>query len=128
MRAIKRLGFGVTAVLGLVWGDSALAGPTLDGVKSRGVVTCAVNTGLAGFGMPDQQGDYKGLDADTCRAIAAAVLGDAKKVKFIPTTTQQRFPVLQSGEADGLTRNPTWKLIRDTEHGFNFALVTYYTV
>ncbi|HEX9489489.1 MAG TPA: amino acid ABC transporter substrate-binding protein [Stellaceae bacterium] len=126
MRSLKRFGFAVTAVLGLVWGDSALAGPTLDGVKSRGVVTCAVNTGLAGFGMPDQQGDYKGLDADTCRAIAAAVLGDAKKVKFIPTTTQQRFTVLQSGEADVLTRNTTWTLLRDTEQGFNFAPVTYY--
>src|SRR5579864_4145119 len=103
----------------------ALAGPTLDGVKSRGVVACAVNTGLAGFGMPDQQGNYKGLDIDTCRAVAAAVLGDAKKVKFIPTTTQQRFTVLQSGEADVLTRNTTETLLRDTEQGFNFAPVTY---
>src|SRR5260370_29068151 len=103
MRSLKRFGFVVTAVLGLVWGGSALAGPTLDGVKSRGVVTCAVNTGLAGFGMPDQQGDYKGLDADTCRAIAAAVLGEAKKVQFIPTTTQQRFDGLQTAAADVLT-------------------------
>jgi general L-amino acid transport system substrate-binding protein len=105
---------------------TAVAASTLDGVKSRGVVTCAVNTGLAGFGMPDQQGDYKGLDVDTCRAIAAAVLGDAKKVKFIPTTTQQRFTVLQSGEADVLTRNTTDTLLRDTEQAFNFAPVTYY--
>src|SRR5713226_9893482 len=126
MRSLRWFGFAVTAVLGLAWGGGALAGPTLDGVKSRGVVTCAVNTGLAGFGMPDQQGDYKGLDADTCRAIAAAVLGDAKKVKFIPTTTQQRFTVLQSGEADVLTRNTTWTVLRDTEQGFNFAPVTYY--
>jgi general L-amino acid transport system substrate-binding protein len=126
MHSLKWLGFGVTAVLGLLWGGSALAGPTLDGVKSRGVVTCAVNTGLAGFGMADQQGDYKGLDADTCRALAAAVLGDAKKVKFIPTTTQQRFTVLQSGEADVLTRNTTWTALRDTEQGLNFAPVTYY--
>jgi general L-amino acid transport system substrate-binding protein len=110
----------------LVTGGAALAGPTLDGVKSRGVVTCAVNTGLAGFGMPDQQGNYKGLDVDTCRAIAAAVLGDAKKVKFIPATTQQRFTILQSGEADVLTRNTTDTLLRDTEQGLNFAPVTYY--
>jgi general L-amino acid transport system substrate-binding protein len=113
-------------LLGLVWSGGALAGPTLDGVKSRGVVTCAANTGLAGFGMPDQQGDYKGLDADTCRAVAAAVFGDAKKVKFVPTTTQQRFTVLQSGEADILTRNTTWTALRDTEQGLNFAPVTYY--
>ena len=84
-------------------------------------MTCAANTGLAGFGMPDQQGNYLGLDADTCRAVAAAVLGDAKKVKFIPTTTQQRFTVLQSGEADILTRNTTWTALRDTEQGFNFV-------
>src|SRR5690348_13010201 len=89
-------------------GGPAWAGPTLDAVKNRGVVACAVNTGLAGFGMPDQQGDYKGLDTDTCRAIAAAVLGDGKKVKFIPATTQQRFTLLQTGEADVLTRNTTW--------------------
>jgi general L-amino acid transport system substrate-binding protein len=126
MRSLKWLGFAMAAALGFVWGGSALAGPTLDGVKSRGVVTCAVNTGLAGFGMPDQQGDYKGLDADTCRAVAAAVLGDAKKVKFVPTTTQQRFTVLQSGEADILTRNTTWTALRDTEQGLNFAPVTYY--
>jgi len=116
----------MAALLGLVWSGGALAGATLDGVKSRGVVTCAANTGLAGFGMPDQQGNYKGLDADTCRAVAAAVFGDAKKVKFIPTTTQQRFTVLQSGEADILTRNTTWTALRDTEQGLNFAPVTYY--
>jgi len=125
MRVLKI--FAIAAALSsYLAGGAALAAATLDGVKSRGVVTCAVNTGLAGFGMPDQQGDYKGLDADTCRAIAAAVLGDAKKVKFIPTTTQQRFTVLQSGEADVLTRNTTDTLLRDTEQGFNFAPVTYY--
>jgi general L-amino acid transport system substrate-binding protein len=126
MHSLKWLGIAAPALIGLAWSGTASAGPTLDGVKSRGVVTCAVNTGLAGFGMPDQQGDYKGLDADTCRAIAAAVLGDAKKAKFIPTTTQQRFTVLQSGEADVLTRNTTWTALRDTEQGFNFAPVTYY--
>ncbi|HJT05929.1 MAG TPA: amino acid ABC transporter substrate-binding protein, partial [Stellaceae bacterium] len=126
MHGLKWFGVAVPALLGLVWSDGALAGATLDGVRSRGVVTCAANTGLAGFGMPDQQGDYKGLDADTCRAVAAAVFGDAKKVKFIPTTTQQRFTVLQSGEADILTRNTTWTALRDTEQGLNFAPVTYY--
>lgn len=126
MQLLRWFGMAMPALLGLAWSGDALAGPTLDGVKNRGVVTCAVNTGLAGFGMPDQQGDYKGLDADTCRAIAAAVLGDAKKVKFVPTTTQQRFTVLQSGEADVLTRNTTWTTLRDTEQGFNFAPVTYY--
>jgi len=126
MCGLKWFGVAMPALLALVWSGGALAGATLDGVKSRGVVTCAANTGLAGFGMPDQQGDYKGLDADTCRAVAAAVFGDAKKVKFVPTTTQQRFTVLQSGEADILTRNTTWTALRDTEQGLNFAPVTYY--
>ncbi|HWG79436.1 MAG TPA: amino acid ABC transporter substrate-binding protein, partial [Stellaceae bacterium] len=126
MRGLRWFGGPMAALLGLVWSGGALAGATLDGVKSRGVVTCAANTGLAGFGMPDQQGNYKGLDADTCRAVAAAVFGDVKKVKFIPTTTQQRFTVLQSGEADILTRNTTWTALRDTEQGLNFAPVTYY--
>lgn len=126
MRGLRWFGGPMAALLGLVLSGGALAGATLDGVKSRGVVACAANTGLAGFGMPDQQGNYKGLDADTCRAVAAAVFGDAKKVKFIPTTTQQRFTVLQSGEADILTRNTTWTALRDTEQGLNFAPVTYY--
>jgi general L-amino acid transport system substrate-binding protein len=114
-------------VLGLAGlSPAAHAASTLEGVKSRGVVTCAVNTGLAGFAMPDRQGNYQGLDADTCRAIAAAVLGDANKVKFVPATAQQRFTLLQTGEVDVLTRNTTWTLLRDTENGFNFAPVTYY--
>jgi len=104
----------------------SLAGPTLDAVKSRGVVTCAVNTGLAGFSMADKQGQFSGLDVDVCRAVAAAVLGDASKTKFVPATAQQRFTLLQSGEVDILTRNTTWTLQRDTELGLNFAPVNYY--
>ena len=106
--------------------SSASAGPTLDKVRSRGVLVCAVNTGLAGFAMPDRQGNYQGLDADTCRAIAAAVFGDATKVKFVPSTAQQRFTLLQTGEVDVLVRNTTWTLLREAENGFLFAPVTYY--
>ncbi len=127
MRRLKFVGATLAAaVLGLAAGSAACAGPTLDGVRSRGVVTCAVNPGLAGFAMPDHEGNYQGLDADTCRAIAAAVLGDAGKVKFVPANAQQRFTLLQTGEADVLARNTTWTLLRDTENGFNFAPVTYY--
>lgn len=127
MQVMKSLG-GTLAGLALVLAAASpgQAGPTLDAVKKRGVVVCAVNTGLAGFAMPDRQGNYQGLDADTCRAIAAATLGDATKVKFVPATAQQRFTLLQTGEVDVLTRNTTWTLLRDTENGFNFAPVTYY--
>ncbi|MGO8918568.1 MAG: amino acid ABC transporter substrate-binding protein [Stellaceae bacterium] len=127
MNILKFLGAALASlVLGLAAGSTAFAGATLDGVRGRGVVTCAVNTGLAGFAMPDREGNYQGLDVDTCRAIAAAVLGDAHKVKFVPATAQQRFTLLQTGEVDVLTRNTTWTLLRDTENGFNFAPVTYY--
>ena len=121
----KSLGAAL-AVMGLALAGPALAGPTLDGVKQKGYVACGVNTGLAGFSMADQQGRYTGLDADTCRAVAAAVLGDANKIKFVPSTAQQRFTMLQSGEIDVLTRNTTWTLLREADLGFNFAPVTYY--
>jgi general L-amino acid transport system substrate-binding protein len=104
----------------------ALAGPTLDAVKAHGYVTCAVNTGLAGFSMADQQGHYSGLDVDVCRAVAAAVFGDATKTKFVPATADQRFALLQTGEVDVLTRNTTWTLDREADLGINFAPVNYY--
>jgi general L-amino acid transport system substrate-binding protein len=124
MRVLKAIVVGACAWT--AFAVAAEAGPTLDGVKNRGTVVCGVNTGLAGFALPDREGNFKGLDADTCRAIAAAVLGDAKKVKFVPTTAQQRFTALQTGEIDVLVRNTTWTLIRDTDNGFNFAPPNYY--
>ncbi len=99
---------------------------TLDNVRAKGFVQCGVNTGLAGFGAPDSQGVWKGLDIDFCRAIAAAVFGDASKVRYTPTTGVQRFPALQSGEVDLLARNTTWTIVRDTTLGFNFAGVNFY--
>jgi len=127
MQLLKFLGAGMAgAALAVASGMAAWAGPTLDGVRSRGVLACAVNTGLAGFALPDREGNYQGLDADVCRAIAAAVLGDARKVKFVPATAQQRFTLLQTGEVDVLSRNTTWTLSRDTSLGANFTGVTYY--
>jgi len=104
----------------------AHAQSTLDAVKSKGFVQCGVNTGLAGFSQPDSKGEWKGLDVDVCRAVAAAVFGDATKVRYTPLTAQQRFTALQSGEIDILSRNTTWTLSRDTSLGLNFAGVVYY--
>jgi len=104
----------------------ALAGQTLDAVKERGFVQCGVNTGLPGFSNADEAGKWTGLDADVCRAIAAAVLGDAEKVRFTPLTAKERLTALQSGEVDVLSRNTTWTLTRDTSLGINFTGVTYY--
>ncbi|HEX3695781.1 MAG TPA: amino acid ABC transporter substrate-binding protein [Polyangia bacterium] len=104
----------------------ATAGKTLDGIKARGVLNCGVSTGVVGFSAPDSQGRWSGLDADTCRALAAAVLGDAQKVNFIPLNSQQRFASLQAGEVDLLARNTTWTLTRDVSLGFHFAAITYF--
>jgi general L-amino acid transport system substrate-binding protein len=89
-------------------------------------VQCGVNTGLAGFSQPDSKGVWRGIDVDVCRAVAAAVLGDANKVRYTPLTAQQRFTALQSGEVDILSRNTTWTLTRDTSLGLNFVGVNYY--
>ena len=98
------------AVAAMAMGASlpAHAGKTLDAVKAKGQVVCGVNTGLAGFSAADSSGKWTGLDVDICRAIAAAVLGDAEKVKYVPLNAQQRFTALQSGEVDLLSRNTTF--------------------
>ena len=105
---------------------TAHAGPTLDAIKERGAVRCGVNTGLAGFSIADGQGKWTGLDADFCRVMAAALLGDAEKVQWVPLSAQQRFTALQSGEIDILSRNTTWTLTRDASLGLVFAGVTFY--
>ncbi|WP_435235223.1 amino acid ABC transporter substrate-binding protein [Psychromonas sp. PT13] len=99
---------------------------TLDNVAKKDVLTCGVSTGLAGFALTDSTGIWKGLDVSVCQSVAAAVLGDASKVKYIPLTTTERFTALQSGEIDILSRNTTWTETRDTSLGFNFAGVNYY--
>ena len=103
-----------------------VAGKTLAAIKARGQLVCGVNTGLAGFSAADSAGKWTGLDVDICRAIAAAILGDPEKVKWVPLTAQQRFTALQSGEIDILSRNTTWTLTRDASLGLNFTAVTYY--
>jgi general L-amino acid transport system substrate-binding protein len=105
---------------------SAFGQSTLDAVRSKGFVQCGVNTGLAGFSQPDSKGMWRGIDVDLCRAVAAAVFGDATKVRFTPLTAQQRFTALQSGEIDVLARNTTWTISRDTSLGLNFVGVNYY--
>ena len=112
--------------LAALFSGALQAQSTLDAVKSKGYVQCGVNTGLAGFSQPDSRGVWKGLDVDSCRAVAAAVFGDHSKVRYTPLTAQQRFTALQSGEVDILSRNTTWTITRDTSLGLNFVGVTYY--
>lgn len=99
---------------------------TLDDVRRRADLRCGVNTGLAGFAAPDDRGNWRGIDADFCRAVAAAVFGDAGKVKFVPLNAKERFTALQSGEIDLLSRNTTWTMSRDTSLGLTFTGVMYY--
>ena len=105
---------------------TANAGATFDAVKKKGFVQCGVNSGLPGFSAPDEKGAWKGIDVDVCRAVAAAVFGDASKVKFTPLTAKERFTALQSGEIDILSRNTTWTVTRDGGLGISFTGVTYY--
>jgi general L-amino acid transport system substrate-binding protein len=126
MNSASRLLAGSVIAAAALASAPAFAGKTLDAIKARGSVVCGVNTGLAGFSAADSQGNWTGLDVDTCRAIAAAVLGDGNKVKWVPLTAQQRFTALQSGEVDILARNTTWTLTRDASLGLSFTGVTYY--
>ena len=104
----------------------AHAGKTVDAIKARGQVVCGVNTGLAGFSSADSSGNWTGLDVDVCKAVAAALLGDATKVKYVPLNAQQRFTALQSGEIDVLSRNTTFTLSRDASLGLSMTTPTYY--
>jgi general L-amino acid transport system substrate-binding protein len=115
---------GALALAGLASGVASAA--TLDDVKARGELNCGVSTGVNGFSAPDASGEWQGFDVAVCRAVAAAVLGDPKKVKFVTTTGQTRFTALASGEVDMLARNSTWTFSRDTDLKLDFVGVNYY--
>ena len=106
--------------------EPAYAGKTLDAIKSKDKLACGVNPGLQGFAAVDDKGNWKGIDVDVCKAVAAAVLSDANKVKWVPLNSVQRFAALQSGEIDILSRNTTWTLTRDVSLGLNFTGTTFY--
>jgi general L-amino acid transport system substrate-binding protein len=124
MNYAKTLVAGIALVAGM--STAAHAASTLESVKAAGKLKCGVNTGLAGFAAPNDQGVWAGLDIDLCRAVAAAVFGDATKVEYKPLNAEQRFTALQSGEVDMLARNSTWTLSRDTQLGLDFVAVNYY--
>ena len=113
----------VLAIVSLIGGANA---GTLQDVQTKGYVQCGVSQGVPGFSNPDAAGNWSGIDVDICRAVAAAIFGDANKVKYSPLTAKERFTALQSGEVDMLSRNTTWTLVRDTALGLNFAGVNYY--
>ncbi|TMV03281.1 amino acid ABC transporter substrate-binding protein [Ruegeria sediminis] len=120
----KTVFLGAATVAGLAAGVAAAG--TADDVKARGKLNCGVTTGLVGFAAPDANGEWKGFDVAVCRAVAAAVLGDANAVEFVPTTGKTRFTALASGEVDMLARNTTWTFSRDVDLKFEFVGVNYY--
>src|SRR3979411_1246765 len=107
------------------WFSGATAA-TLDTVKQRGALVCGVSAGFAGFSFPDSQGNYKGLDVDYCRALAAGIFGDASKVRYVALTAQNRFTALQSGEIDVLYRNSTQTYLRGATLGLRQGPVNFY--
>lgn len=123
---MKRLASTLAIAAAAALAASAASAQTLNAVKARGMLNCGSNTGLAGFGIPDAQGNWTGLDVDYCRAMAAAIFNDPSKVKFVPLTAKDRFTALQSGDVDVLARNTTWTSSRDTSLGLNFAAINYF--
>ena len=110
----------------MVAAPAQAASKTVDAIKARGQLVCGVNTGLAGFSQADSNGNWSGLDVDYCKAVAAAVLGDGNKVKFVPLNAQQRFTALVGGEVDILSRNTTGTLSRDASLGLSFVGTSFY--
>ncbi|KMO16251.1 amino acid ABC transporter substrate-binding protein [Methylobacterium platani] len=122
-RIVAALAFGLGATL---LAGAAQAQGTLNSIKQKGYISCGSNPGLAGFGVPDAQGRWTGLDVDFCRALSAAIFNDVTKVRFIPLSAKDRFTALQSGEVDILSRNTTWSMSRDTALGLDFPAVNFY--
>ncbi|ASU22204.1 amino acid ABC transporter substrate-binding protein [Vibrio qinghaiensis] len=120
------LASAVAASTAIMATTASAADSTLDKVLSQGFITCGVSTGLPGFSNPNSKGEWEGIDVEYCQALAAAVLGDKSKVKYVPLTAKERFTALQSGEIDVLSRNTTWTLQRDAALGLNFVGVNYY--
>jgi general L-amino acid transport system substrate-binding protein len=123
---MKKITFAIVGLAGIALASNAMANVTLTDVKSKGFVQCGVSQGLPGFSNADDDGNWTGLDVDLCRAVAAAVFGDADKVQYSPLSAANRFTALSSGEIDILSRNTTWTMTRDTQLGLNFAGVNYY--
>ena len=111
---------------GLAAAQMASPGPTLAQVRGRDLLICGTSTGAAGFSMPDSRGEYRGIDNDICRAFAAATLGDAAKIRWVPLTTNTRLTALQSGQIDVLARTVTWTQSRDTANGLNFTAISFF--
>ena len=123
---IQRILLAILGTTVMSFAAGMVSAATLDDVKAKDSLQCGVSQGLPGFSNPDQDGNWSGLDVDFCRAVSAAIFGDASRVKFTPLSAKERFTALQSGDVDILSRNTTWTMSRDTALGLNFSVVNYY--
>src|SRR5437763_12568469 len=123
---MKRAVTTLALAAAVAFAASAASAQSLNAIKPRGMLNCGANGTLGGFGLPDAQGNWTGLDVDFCRALAAAIFNDANRIKFVALTAKDRFTALQSGEIDVLARNTSWTSSRDTSLGLNFTGINYY--
>jgi general L-amino acid transport system substrate-binding protein len=119
-------GLALAAALAPLPAAAQASADTVANIRARGALACGIAGTVAGFSLPDQKGVFQGIDVDSCRAVAAAIFGDASKVRYVNTTTQSRFTALQSGEVDMLVRNTTWTLTREASLGLEFASINFY--
>ena len=126
MKNTKVLAIAGAVITAMTMMSNTYAGSTLDAVKKKGFIQCGINSGVPGFSSANDKGEWSGLDVDFCKAVAAALFGDASKVKYTSLTAKERFTALQSGEIDLLSRNTTWTLTRDSNLGLSFTGVNYY--
>jgi general L-amino acid transport system substrate-binding protein len=125
-KATQRLLTAVAVLVVVAFAASTASAGTLDTVRERGKLVCGVNEGLAGFSIADAAGKWTGFDVDFCRAVAAAIFGNADRIEFAPLSTSERFEALKSGKIDILSRNSTWTMSRETDLDLTFVGVTYY--
>src|SRR6186713_1065737 len=123
---MKRAVTTLALAAAVAFAASAASAQSLNTIKTRGNLNCGANGTLGGFGLPDAQGRWTGLDVDFCRALSAAIFNDPTKIKFVPLTARDRFTALQSGDIDVLARNTTWTSSRDTSLGLNFTGINYF--
>jgi general L-amino acid transport system substrate-binding protein len=123
---MKKAMWWLVLVLALALGASQAAAGTLDDVKAKGFITLGVSEGVPGFSIPDSDGRWVGFDVDMGRAVAAAVLGDAEKLKFVPLASKQKVVAVSSGQVDITSRTTTWTMKRDAKQGVDFTTIVFY--
>ena len=123
---MKLKGFFIILILATVLAGTQVIAGTLEDVKAKGILTCGKSEGVPGFSIPDSAGRWVGFDVDMARAVAAAVIGDGDKVKFVPLSSKQKVVAVSSGQVDLTSRTTTWTMKRDAKQGVDFTTIVFY--